>query len=723
MAAAEAREASAAPQNEYNLDPDLFFHAYGPGNTGKGGQPFYYDEEAASGELEKGSGGVVYELDREREKQDPAKWLLRGGDWKLEHDPQLRIEDDTGNPPPLCKYVLNRGLPLCGDEAPEVDPEGRERPWDPRMVGTHRVAMQEAVRADFSRLEVPLFGQKGIPSGLQKDTGKARPSRPVPDSPTMSIRSPTENIRPPVPTKKILKRPASVAKKLGGLKKAASTPDVVKGDASAATSVGTGQDAPLLAKSKEDASEKKGARGSDSPAARTLANGLVRKSPKLGTTKVPTPKGSPAEAPKKPRPTKWDEGLPEKGRGEAPESRPTEKTSRKVPLAQAVQAAKRAQLGPEEGQWFYMDGQGGPKGPFSLPQLRVMAAQGKILEGISAWRMSDDTWVPVTKPKEPRFGPPPGAFPPGPPPPGFAAPWARPRLVGVPPWQPPWAGGVPAPMQSPLQPPLPPGLPPGIQLPFPRGILTDGPGLGWGGPSREVSRGGEARSMPPELLAMVRGKLHEQVVKTARTKVLDAAIDSALSAWLQTRLGGSIADETAEPEGVPKRPVEKERVDVNGADAGPVSEEGAGQAAAEAPHEGGFPSVDVCAPGEPSSNEAEDMEMSKSLEKFLKSRRSIAYIFLDACKSPRGGMDMALLARYACVCKGFRKGAELAKLRMFRADFSVLGERCTDAALKSLEVRRHLESQNELGLLRFFVSEWSSDAVHCVVLMLELSKR
>lgn len=667
MAAAEARASSAAPSNEFSLDPDLFYHAYGPGNSGKGGQQFYHDEEAALGEPKHEGGAGLYELDKERQKQDPAKWLLRGGDWKLENDPQLKLDDDTGNPPPLCKYVLNRGLPLCGDEAPEVDPEMGEGPKDPRLGGSFRAAMQEAVRADFAKLEVPAFGQGGIPATLLKEAEKARASRPITASPSPSITSPTENVRPPVPARKVLKKPAAVVRKAGVLKKTPSTPGLAKSEAATPSPSGAGSETPVVARLKIEAGEKKAGGRSESPAARTVANGLIRKSPQL----VGTPKDSPKEASKKARASKWDEGKPER----KPVERPLKKTS----LAEAIEAAKQkaAKLGPEEGQWFYVDGQGLPRGPHSLAHLRAMATQGKIMEGISAWRMADDTWTPIMKqapaPTPPRLPLPSGAFTPGPPPPGYAGPWPRPPSVGMPSWQAPWRG-------VPFQPPLPPGLPPG-------GAVTPSRSR-WEEPPKAEK--GDERSVPAQLVAMVRGKLHEQVVKTARTKVLDAAIDAALGAWLQAKLGGPLTAEVTEPEAPRRRAREPETAaddETGGAPAAVPNEGGAEQAEAAHPQEERPASADAAGPREPVTNEAEDPEASRSLEKFLKSRRSIAYIFLDACKSARGGMDMALLARYACVCKGFRKGAELAKLRMFKADFSGLAERCTDAALKSLEVR------------------------------------
>jgi hypothetical protein len=52
------------------------------------------------------------------------------------------------------------------------------------------------------------------------------------------------------------------------------------------------------------------------------------------------------------------------------------------------------------GDWYYLDGSGHEQGPSSFPQLQVLVDQGIIQKHISVFRKSDKIWVPVASARE-----------------------------------------------------------------------------------------------------------------------------------------------------------------------------------------------------------------------------------------------------------------------------------------------------------------------------------
>lgn len=57
---------------------------------------------------------------------------------------------------------------------------------------------------------------------------------------------------------------------------------------------------------------------------------------------------------------------------------------------------RRHELQLESGIWHYTDGAGREKGPFVMSALRTIVAEGRLPDGASVFRKSDNTWVPVS---------------------------------------------------------------------------------------------------------------------------------------------------------------------------------------------------------------------------------------------------------------------------------------------------------------------------------------
>ncbi|XP_057838042.2 histone-lysine N-methyltransferase ATXR3 [Cryptomeria japonica] len=147
----------------------------------------------------------------------------------------------------------------------------------------------------------------------------------------------------------------------------------------------------------------------------------------------------------------------------------------------------------DEGEWFYRDGAGHEKGPLTYAQLQMHVSDGILQKNSSAYRKSDDTWVPISH--------------------EFSANLNSLEKAIV--------------VDSPCHPPG--TASPACKDPEQHELQDCTPN--------------NFHALYPQFVGYARGKLHEHVMKSYRSRDFAAAIGEVLDAWLNPKQSKNSKDE------------------------------------------------------------------------------------------------------------------------------------------------------------------------------------
>lgn len=137
------------------------------------------------------------------------------------------------------------------------------------------------------------------------------------------------------------------------------------------------------------------------------------------------------------------------------------------------------------GEWYYLDGAGHERGPSSFPELQVLVDQGAIQKHSSVFRKYDQVWVPVSSAA--------GSF--------EATSWNRPENVAS-------------------------------SADFSGTHLLDSQGSAI---SESNTSSCLFHSLHPQFIGYTRGKLHELVMKSFKSREFAAAINEVLDPWISAK--------------------------------------------------------------------------------------------------------------------------------------------------------------------------------------------
>ncbi|XVF66941.1 hypothetical protein PTKIN_Ptkin10aG0080500 [Pterospermum kingtungense] len=137
------------------------------------------------------------------------------------------------------------------------------------------------------------------------------------------------------------------------------------------------------------------------------------------------------------------------------------------------------------GEWYYVDGAGHERGPASFCQLQVLVDQGAVQKQSSVFRNYDQVWVPVS--------PAAGSF--------EATAWNRPKNVAS-------------------------------SADFSGTVLLDSQGSAI---SENNTSSCLFHSLHPQFIGYTRGKLHELVMKSFKSREFAAAINEVLDPWIRAK--------------------------------------------------------------------------------------------------------------------------------------------------------------------------------------------
>ncbi|CAK9199570.1 unnamed protein product [Sphagnum troendelagicum] len=330
----------------------------------------------------------------------------------------------------------------------------------------------------------------------------------------------------------------------------------------------------------------------------------------------------------------------------------------------------RSDLHLQEGFWHYLDAAGNEKGPFSVSDLKLMVADGRLLGGVSVFRKSDNVWVPVSSlyPCEHHGGDP-------------VSSGDEPLTSHV---------HKEDSRYSPSE-PLPPAVSPPTSDPSTNAVV----GLPADGATTFCPHlPSLSHDEYPHFLGYTNGKLHERVMKSFRG-IYGRFLNDALESWLSERhpskmkqKGWIIDDDQSRPAYVHRRSVARVCIPESDESDGDMA---SGEDLASCANLGtevdarGVAVDDVPAIEEEFTKETDlgsrgEAEMDKSPQQSWAGLMSslLMRIFCLLCGDPKS------LAAAMSTCKSWKEYAKRIKESAECVDLSGLGPHCSDTMLKSL---------------------------------------
>ncbi|KAL3697909.1 hypothetical protein R1sor_011985 [Riccia sorocarpa] len=459
-------------------------------------------------------------------KPEPWTWPARGGDWKLYVYPAENAQPVVGEKGPQVpmiarKVVLNGGHPFCETGTRDTREQRRR---DPRRLRDLQIQAGDTFHhnSNVTKLEVPKFGHVLLlKGGTSPDVQPANLNHHL--RVTTKVALLPENLTPLTSTPRTHPVPARTP--VGGFSAGfkASKPRRPSSTLPSATGVGSKSRASELESEagRGDAGKWQESSKRKMPILErsTIVSKYRAAIPRVGgatdgrlkpvVDRMMKHSASRAEAVLRNRSSNQQDSVKE----EASKAAPKQLFSKKDLLSKET-------LNLNQGKWFYLDGTGTEVGPFAFGEIQELTSAGKLVEGSTVYRKSDDTWVHVSKSSVGALG-------------------ADASIASE--------DGLKSSLVSGAKSRVPESsvvvdrsrhCPP---EPVPPAVTRSGNSLGTPLPKdseaaeRDVMSDLSFHDVHPQFLGFTRGKLHEYAMKNYKSALLPAALYEGLEKWFQAK--------------------------------------------------------------------------------------------------------------------------------------------------------------------------------------------